>query len=319
MKQHNLSVAGFARLQAMDFTGQESGLDAQEAIAKITGTSNPTKPTEFAAKKQAIVSQAVEAADPTYLVKYKGIIFGYYPAEIKTLEACAAIEVFSKNKKWSMIAALLFRPVQPLTRFAHWNKNKWESKYGIKVKTIDKFKHDMLKYTCKDVDFAEVDLEFWDDFPWPLVQGNLNFLIGSGLKLSLSIQPSSLRVPMIQKELINMTDHFQEVLIYMTLLTVLRQVMYLTYTDNDELSILLQEKYSAFSQLNSNEKSLLEKVELDAYVASGGTHKHIIAGFKQLYQTILDDSNLAIDSCIGICGIMKANTFNNKYGWLIKT
>ena len=322
--KHVLTLKGFDAICELDYQNEAEGIKDVYSIAIVAGKSSAEvgklKPTAYAQMKTELLQQAVNPGNPVYLVKYKGTTYGYHPAEIGTVEDMAAIEVFSKEKKWNALAAVLFRPVKPMSRWAHWRKNRWKNSHGIQVKEIRDFKRDSLTYLCNDIDMSTMDLSYWDDFPWQILASNLAFLMEGGLKFSLSIHPSSLRSKRIQSEVKTLSQNFKEVLYGLIWQRVSHQLLFLSSTDETGHSTWLPESYAAgLLSKNAKEtmKNLKDNTSLDAWIVTGGDNTGLLESLYDSFNNILKSNRLEVNELLLLMGMMKINKYKTRLDWVI--
>ena len=321
-----LTIKGFDNLTELDYNGEANDMTDIYSMGIISGVSNDKlkkmKPSAYSAFKHHLLSQVAQTTGAVYLIKYKGIIYGYYPCELGTVEDMAAMELFSKERKWQALTALMFRPVKAMSRWAHRKENKFEDLLGIKVKKINDYKKDCLKYKTQDIDFAKMDLSHFDEFPFQILMSNLGFLVGSGVQFSLNIHPSSLKSPKIRKEIRILQQNLQQVINGLLWQKVLPQLTYLNSTVEGEPLTLAQEKLVTTS-LSSSTKStiaqLRERVSEDAWVVTGDFNKGLLNSVIGLWESLLNQKNLSMNQLSQMHGLMKANNYKNRLEWLSLT
>ena len=233
------------------------------------------------------IFEALPQAKPVYLVKYKGEMFGYYPAEVKSIEDCIAIHLMQHIDKWKTLAALLFRPVKTTTKWV--NKKGWE-KYdtNTQVKYITDFSKDFVTYKCKKVDLEKTELSFWDEFPVELVQANLGFTMGVGLTLGVSFPSSSPKELLeIQKK---MQQAFQELLFGTLYVQTLQSPTSLNSTEEQEYLTSPQGRFSHSSAIESLEQRNKRKLLIPEHYASalgGNKLKSLVFYFFEFYKLFI--------------------------------
>ena len=318
-----LTIKGFKSLNELKYEGK--GDDVKDIynvaiIADIPAEKlKKYKPTKYAELKNTLLSQSVTNIDPVYLIKYKGKIFGYCPVELETVEDMVALELFSTGKNLQALAALMFRPVKRMSRWAHRKDKRWENKLGIKVKTIKDFKTDKLTYRCEDIDFNNMDLSFWDQLPFQVLTGAMGFLMGSGVQFSLSIHPSSLKSPVIKKEIRVLKENLKEVMLGIQLRLLLPTLNYLNFTVNQEPSTLLHEKHVKSLLSYTVEASLLQlkaKCSENLWVITGDTNSQLLPSVLTLWDNVLKSNKMKLNESLTISGLMKATGYNNTMQWL---
>ena len=321
-----LTIKGFDNLTELEYNGEANDMTDIYSMSIISGLSNDKlkkmKPSVYSAFKHQLLSQVAQTTSPAYLIKYKGVIYGYHPCELGTVEDMAAMELFSKEKKWQALVALIFRPVKAMSRWAHRKENKFEDLLGIKVKKINDYKKDCLKYTTKDIDFSKIDLSIFDEFPFQILMSNLGFLVGSGVQFSLNIHPSSLKSPKIRKEIRILQQNLQQVINGLVWQKVLPQLTFLNSTVEGEHLTSAQEKLVTTS-LSSSTKStiaqLRERVSEDAWVVTGDFNKGLLNSVITLWESLLNQKNLSMNQLSQMHGLMKANNYKNRLEWLSLT
>ena len=321
-----LTIDGYNKLTELNYQGEANDMTDVYSMSIISGVPNDKlkvmKPSAYAAFKHEMLSQVSKMITPAYLVKYKGIIYGYYPCELGTVEDMAAMEFFSKGNKWQALAALMFRPVKKMSRWAHRKENKFENVLGVKVKKINDYKKDSLKYLVQDIDFTKMDLDHWNDFPFQLLTSSLGFLVGSGAQFSLTIHPSSLKSPLIRKEIKILQQNLQQVMSGLVWQKVLPQLMFLNYSVEGVPLTLVQEKLVS-SSLSSSVKRVLkhlqDKCSESAWVVTGDLNKGLLESVITTWKNILDKDNLTMTELSSLHGIMKGHKYNNRLSWLSST
>ncbi len=237
------------------------------------------------------ILESLDIAKPVYLIKYRGKTFGYYPAELKDIESCIAINLMLHKGNWGALAALMFRPVKLPSRLAHrfgWKKITYGKAEPVKVKEIDNFAVDYCKYSCSSIDISKTDLSFYEGFPVELIVSNLGFTLGVGLSLGMNIQSSSSKA--IQQTKSEMMKEFQESLRCSRLLQTLQRPTSLASTAEKEFLTLLQEKYSTTLVIESLErlkKSSDLRLEGKVWVLTGSKSNKIVRGITTLHDTII--------------------------------
>ena len=148
MKKHVLTLKGMELLTELKYDGNTINENDINSLAIISGRTSASikkmKPSQYAQLKTSIVEQSTVPGKPVYLVKYKGQIFGYSPAEIGTIEDMAAIEVLSKGAKWQALAAVMFRPCTKVSNFLNRKDSRYQKHLGVKVKYINEYHKDLL-------------------------------------------------------------------------------------------------------------------------------------------------------------------------------
>ena len=238
-----------------------------------------------------IKDQILESLDhtkPAYMVKYKGQMFGYYPADIRSIEDCIAIHLMQHKDQWRTLAAILFRPVKITTKWV--NRKGWTKvDKNTSVKYIDDFHKNLVTYKCKKVDLEKTDLEYWNEFPLELVVANLGFTMGVGLQSGIAIATSSSK--QLQEMQKKMTSQFQALLNGLILLQALQNQTSLRFMVETESWISLQDKYSTTSLLDqlkiSNEKQRLTILEM-AQVLGGNSFKITTEAIIKFYESFIE-------------------------------
>ena len=320
-----LTLKGYENLTELDYTGEANDIKDVYSMSIISGIPNDKlkvmKPSSYAQYKHTLLSQISTKMPPVYLVKYKGTIYGYYPCELGTVEDMAAMELFSKGKKWQALAALLFRPVKKMSRWAHRKENRFQDVHDVKIKPIVDYKKDSLKYRVEEIDFARMDLSHWDDFPFQILLANMGFLVGSGVQFSLSIHPSSLKSPVIRKEIRILQQNLQEVMTGLIWQKVLPQLMFLNSTVNNVRLTSPQEKLAS-TTLSSSASQMISKLKAEcsesAWVVTGDFNKGLLEGVLTTWENILN-KDLGMNELMSIHGLMKGHKYNNRLSWLSLT
>ena len=253
-----LTLKGFSELNTRENTLEDS-VGGIEATAAVMGYSNKEimrmKPNDYAKVKESFITQAGTFEKPVCIVEYKGKVFGYHPPELETVEDMIAVEVLSKKKAFNSLAAVMFRELKTVSRFLHSRRKNWKKQHGLKVKEITNFPVDYIQYSTKSININDIDLDFWDDFPWQILSSSLSFLMGSGLQFSLSIQPSSLKSKTIRVQARKTLLMFQGALCGLQLHNLLQRQKFLTSTGREAYWNLLQENYWTGSYLKSDKQT----------------------------------------------------------------
>ena len=252
--------------------------------------------------------EALPSTPPVYMVKYKGKVYGYHPSDIEDIESCIAINYFKHTDNWAGIAAAMFRPVNFPTKFAHswgWKTVKF-GKDKIKIKEITDFTKNYITYKCKNVEYNEIDVKHFEDFPVEIVIANLGFTLGVGMTLGASSMASS--TPQMSKVTKRMSKTFQELLLCSRLFISLEKPKSLISTVEKEYMTLLQDKYSntyISERLLVMKKKLLWSIDKDLWVLTG-KDTHELTALHTLYESIVSkDTKLRdIKSFLGIGNVI---------------
>ena len=193
-----LTVRNYSEFQRLNLSEDFPSEVAMVSI--LSGIPDNDIPTEdYDDIKMELMQQAV-ASEPVYLVRWKGKVYGYYPADLETIGEVVEFSSLTKSKKWNLLTAFTFREVTWMSKKVH--RTGWKKFHGIDVKFINNFKTNYSTYAVKKVkDWRKMDLDIWDDFPFEILSSNINFLVGNGLNLSLNIKAFSKEMHQVQVEM----------------------------------------------------------------------------------------------------------------------
>ena len=254
-----------------DFQGMNLGddfLSEVQTVHRLTGIS-PNKITnaDFDYIKGELAQQTI-ASEPVYLVRWKGKVYGYYPAELETIGDVVELATLCKTNKWNLLTAFMFRELKWASAKMHGGSKGWKKFHGVDVKFISNFSVNLSQYSVKKIhNWKTIDYTIWDDFPFEIMSSNVNFLVGNGLSLSLNIHASSRK---LQENQMKAVMKLQTLMGYMaSFLTSLKSKQMLHRISGTSLSQTSRHVNSlTFLQENSS-KELLKSIASDVWIFNG--------------------------------------------------
>ena len=232
------------------------------------------------------ILEALPNVAPVYLVKYKGKTFGYYPAEIKSIEDCIEIHLMQHLDNWRALACLMFRPVTFGAKISH--RKGWKKYENVEIKQIGDFSFDFTQYDCKDIDLTKENMEFWKEFPVELVQANLNFTLGVGLELGTRIGSTSEKVEEMRQKLLKA---FRELLSGTLFALTFPTPTSSDSTENEESLISPPGRYSIISLTEEIEKRRKEDLLIcrsHARAIGGANTEELVINLYKLYVELIN-------------------------------